>query len=130
MEGKCHCGRVAYRIERERLDDVAVCHCEDCRRSTGGTHVTWATVPLETFCWLNEAPREYHSSTHGTRFFCPTCGAQIALFTTRAPHSMDVTVGTLERPAEAPPNRHIWLKAKLPWVNVEDGLAREDGETL
>lgn len=128
--GACHCGKTRYRVEVASLDDVAICHCTACRRSTGGTHVTWATVPRAAFQWTAAAPRGYASSDHAERFSCDTCGAQLAFASTREPRSIDITVATLDNTGAAPPTRHIWAASRLSWVRVDDGLPSEDGETI
>ena len=128
MNGHCHCGRVRYRVALDRLTDVGICHCEACRRSTGGTHVTWATVPETAFAWTGEPPAEYASSSHGHRYFWPHCGAQLAFRSTRFPGEVDITVTTLDDPAAAPPDHHTWLRSRLPWVHLGDGLRREEEE--
>ena len=127
--GSCHCGRTRYRVDVECLDDVAVCHCSVCRRSTGGSHVTWATVPQATFHWTGEPATAYRSSEHGTRWFCPHCGAQLAFVTSRVPQDIDVTVTTLDQPERGAPDRHTWVASKLPWVHLNDGLPQESRET-
>jgi hypothetical protein len=43
-KGGCHCGALRYRLEGD-LGDVAHCHCSICRRVSGGTLVTWVTLP-------------------------------------------------------------------------------------
>jgi hypothetical protein len=129
MKGSCHCGRTTYRVDVASFDDVAYCHCTACRRTTGGTHVTWATVPLDRFAWTGTKPAEYRSSEHASRFFCATCGAQIAFVSSRFPGEMDLTVTTLEFPENAPPERHTWVASKLPWVHIADGLPQERHET-
>jgi hypothetical protein len=129
MNGSCHCGRTTYRVEVKTFDDVAYCHCAACRRTTGGTHVTWATVPRETFAWTGGKPSEYRSSDHASRFFCPHCGAQIAFVSSLYPGELDLTVTTLEKPEAAPPDRHTWTISKLPWVHLDDGLPQEQRET-
>lgn len=130
LSGRCACGRTTYVIAGDAGLDVATCHCETCRRSTGGTHVTWATVAREAFRWTGAPPASYRSSEHGTRFFCSTCGAQLALYTELAPTSMDVSVSTLDHPELYPPTRDIWLSRKLPWVALCPGLPGEAEETL
>lgn len=92
--------------------------------------MTWATVPRTGFQWIGGRPRIYRSTRHGRRYFCPACGTQLALFTTRSPRTIDVTVASLRHPERFPPNRHIWTKHKLAWLKLEDGLPQEAGEDL
>ncbi|CAD5107411.1 GFA family protein [Zestomonas carbonaria] len=127
--GGCHCGSLRYQFSAP-LRDIAHCHCSVCRRTSGGTMVTWLTVPLECFAWTTGEPAQYRSSATSTRYFCPTCGAQLALFTSLSPHSLDVTVATLDQPERARPDRHIWVKSRLPWLHLDPHLPEEDEERL
>lgn len=128
-EGGCQCGALRYRIEAP-LSDSAHCHCAICRRSSGGILTTWVTVPRTSFQWLQGQPRTFASSASCSRYFCADCGAHLALFTTLSPHTLDVTVATLDAPELAPANRHIWVGSRLPWLSVDPQLPEEDGELL
>ncbi|MFH6600001.1 GFA family protein [Ectopseudomonas khazarica] len=128
-EGGCQCGALRYRIEAP-LSDSAHCHCAICRRSSGGILTTWVTVPRTSFQWLQGQPRTFASSASCSRYFCADCGAHLALFTTLSPHTLDVTVATLDAPELAPANRHIWVGSRLPWLSVDPQLPEEDEELL
>lgn len=130
LAGGCFCGHVTYSIEQDRLDDVANCHCRLCRRSTGGTFVTWATVPRESLRWLSGRPASFRATPESERYFCPRCGAQLALYTQLAPHSIDVTVATLERADSFPPRREVWVGNRLAWVALSEELPHEQEESL
>ena len=130
ISGGCHCGRLRYDIDQDGLEDVANCHCAACRKTTGGTLTTWATVPLARFAWIAGKPRVYRSSPECERYFCADCGAQLALFTQLAPATIDVTIATLDDPHAYPPDRHIWVRSKLAWFPVDDGMPQEQEETL
>ena len=91
--------------------------------------MTWATVPKTTFQWTGDPPAAYRSSEHGTRWFCPHCGAQLAFVTERVPQDIDITVTTLDQPEHGAPDRHTWVASKLPWVHLNDGLPQESRET-
>jgi hypothetical protein len=130
ITGHCHCGKVRYEIALDVLKDIAICHCTACRRSTGGTHVTWVTVPRASFRWTGDSPREYPSSDHAARFFCPACGAQLAFQSTKEPESIDITITTTDDPDRHAPDRHVWAGSKLAWVHVDDGLRVEAREHI
>jgi len=130
LAGSCHCGYLKYRVDQERLDDVANCHCSICRRCSGGTFVTWATVPREHFAWLTPTPACYRATPESERYFCPRCGAQLALYTELAPGSIDITVATLERVDEFAPKKEIWVANKIAWVQLSGALDHEDEEIL
>lgn len=127
--GGCQCGAVRYRFQAP-LSDIAHCHCSICRRSTGGILVTWITVPLQQFTWLQGEPARYASSATCTRHFCSACGAHLALFTSLSPQSVDVTIATLDHPERAPADRHIWTQSRLPWLVVDTHLPEERQEWI
>jgi hypothetical protein len=130
LKGSCHCGYLQFSVDQHALTDVANCHCSICRRSTGGTFVTWATVPKESLKWLAGTPGVYPATENSRRFYCPRCGAQLALYTDLAPQTIDITVSTLDRVDDFPPRREIWVKNKIKWVNLCNALVHEDQETL
>lgn len=127
--GGCQCGAVRYQFQAP-LRDIAHCHCSICRRSTGGILVTWITVPFEAFVWLQGEPARYASSTTCARYFCGSCGAHLALFTSLSPQSLDVTIATLDHPEQAPADRHIWTQSRLPWLTVDAQLPEEVQEHI
>ncbi|MFJ3486744.1 GFA family protein [Pseudomonas sp. NPDC090202] len=127
--GGCHCGHLRYRFEAP-LQDIAHCHCSICRRTSGGIVVTWITVPIGAFEWLAGSPTAYDSGPTCVRYFCGNCGAQVALFSRNSPHTLDVTIATLDQPEQAPAERHIWTVSRLPWLHLDTHLPEEPGETL
>ncbi|MNO52408.1 Glutathione-dependent formaldehyde-activating enzyme [compost metagenome] len=128
-QGGCHCGALRYQVDAA-LDDTAHCHCSICRRTTGGIVVTWATVPSAAFRWLAGAPAEYDSTPGCTRYFCGNCGAQLVFRSERYPDTLDITIATLDHPERVPPDRHIWVKSRLPWLHLDPHLPEEDEEHL
>lgn len=130
IRGGCHCQAIRYVIAQETLHDVANCHCSICRRTTGGTFVTWATVPLASFRWENGVPTVYRPTPQSERYLCSSCGAQLAIYTQFAPTTLDVTVATLDQPERLAPNRNIWVGSKLAWVVLEPELPAEIEEVL
>ncbi len=129
IEGGCHCGAVRCRVELPTLDDGADCHCTDCRALSGAAFTTWASVPLAAFAWTRGTPRAYPSNPGCRRWSCPVCGAQLAIYTDLAPQTLDIAVGTLDRPELYPLTRNVWVRSRLPWAQG-DGLAGEDEEVL
>ena len=91
---------------------------------------TWITVPASAFQWLAGTPSRYDSSQSCARFFCPNCGAQLALITLLSPESIDVTIATLDHPELATAERHIWTDSQLPWLHLDEHLPGEAEETL
>lgn len=130
ITGGCFCRSVRYRCSVDAPPNVAICHCSECRRSTGGTHVTWLTVPRERLRWLCGTPRQIRTNATTVRHFCSECGTQLSLETTLSPSTIDLTVSSADHPERLRPDRHIWVRNRLEWVSIDDGLRREDEETL
>ncbi|MBB1518685.1 GFA family protein [Aquipseudomonas guryensis] len=127
--GGCHCGHLRYTFEAP-LQDIAHCHCSICRRTSGGIVTTWLTVPAQSFRWRSGEPAVYASSPSCTRYFCGHCGCHLTLFTTLSPDSLDITVASLDHPELAPAERHIWVKSRLPWLQLDPQLPQEDEEFI
>ena len=125
--GGCHCGSLRYQFDAP-LADIAHCHCSICRRTTGGTVVTWITVPMTAFRWLAGSPAAYDSGPTCVRYFCNNCGANLALFTRNSPEEMDVTIASLDHPEKAAASRHIWIENRLPWLHLDEHLPGREGE--
>lgn len=127
--GGCQCGQLRYCFDAP-LRDIAHCHCSICRRTTGGIVTTWITVPLASFRWLAGTPGEYASSSSCTRYFCRSCGCNLALFTRLSPDTLDITVATLDDVEQAAADRHIWVDSRLPWLHLDEHLSEETGEFI
>ncbi len=52
---------------------TALCHCSDCRRSSGAPMVCWALFPTE-IRQIQGMPVSYEPSPGTIRQFCGTCG--------------------------------------------------------
>ncbi len=86
--GGCLCGGIRY--EAEVAGDVSVCHCDMCRRWTGGPMM--AVHPAAPLLFREDGTLVwYRSSEWAERGFCSRCGA--ALFYRLADNPSDVTVG-------------------------------------
>ncbi len=127
--GGCHCGSLRYQFEAA-LDDIAHCHCSICRRTSGGTVMTWISVPVTSFQWTEGSPTTYDSGPSCVRYFCNNCGAQLALLSRNSPQDIDVTVATFDHPEATPAKRHIWIENRLPWLRLDEQLPGETGEAV
>jgi hypothetical protein len=114
-KGRCHCGAVRYEMPAEAIHQ-ALCHCGDCRRHSGAPAVAWALVKRDGLKVEGET-KEYASSEHGRRHFCPACGT--SLFYTNAaafPDGIDVQTCTLDDPDAVPPAAQIQVAERVAWM--------------
>lgn len=114
-KGQCHCGAVKYEMSENTIYR-AICHCGDCRRHAGAPMVAWGLVQKEDLKVDGET-KEYASSEHGRRLFCPNCGTSLfyaneAIF----PGQIDVQIATLDDPAAMAPQLQVQVAERIAWV--------------
>ena len=100
--GQCACGAVKFAFDTD-FTFIAVCHCLDCKKASGGEAAAFFGVPEDDFTLISGNPKSFHyvaqSGKGLDRNFCPNCGAR--LFT----HNL----GSF--PAEAPASASGYLCA-------------------
>lgn len=120
-EGGCRCGAHRFRTTG-KPKWVAHCHCNDCRRSTGAAFSTWTGFRSERFSWLGAAPTVHELSPRTFRTFCARCGTSLTFVSDRWKDEVHILVGTFDDPATLVPRAHVYVRDKLPWVHLGDGL--------
>jgi hypothetical protein len=123
-QGRCACGAVTFEFDTDP-DFIAVCHCLDCKKASGGEAATWFGVPADDFTLLTGKPTAYgyiaDSGQPLDRNFCPTCGAR--LFTSNLggfPGQVFVQIGSLDDPSFITPRLEMFVKRELAWVKPLD----------
>ncbi|MBY5560713.1 GFA family protein [Rhizobium leguminosarum] len=110
--GSCLCGAVAYRVEGEPLR-VGLCHCADCRKSSGSAFTFFAVWPRLAFSHNGEI------ATFSGRSFCPACGSR--LFCLRDDEA-EIRLGSLDSPpTDLAPGYEVWIKRREPWMHSLPG---------
>jgi hypothetical protein len=119
-KARCACNAVQFEFDKDP-DFIAVCHCLDCKRASGGEAATWFGVPEEDFNLTNGTVTayEYVADSGGklSRNFCPTCGSRV--FTSNLdnfPGLVFVQLGSLDHPEDITPKLEMFVKRRLPWV--------------
>ena len=116
--GHCHCGAVRYAFDRSTVFDPDICHCDDCRRSTGAPFVASFAVPDTGWRWTAEEPRVYHSSPGVRRWFCGTCGTSLAYATEERPDETHLNTATLVSPDDIPPESQAHASERIGWIDT------------
>ena len=126
MHGHCTCGAVSYRMTARPMFTHA-CHCTWCQRETGTAFAVNAMIETARLELLAGAPEEVVTPSASGKgqiiARCPVC--RVALWSHYAGAGRRVAfvrVGTLERPADCPPDVHIFTSTKLPWVVIPPGV--------
>ncbi len=116
LTGGCRCGAVRYRVSGEPTY-AALCHCGDCRKSSGAPMVAWAAFPQAQFAISQGEPHSYISSGAAMRSFCAECGT--GLFYRNPdmlPGLVDVQSATLDDPEALPPQIHVQVAERVGWM--------------
>ncbi len=122
LRGGCRCGAVRYRAGAPLW--TTHCHCVDCRRSSGAPVSTFAGVAAETFRFTDGSPGVYESSPGVRRSFCGACGTPLIYEAEVYPGEVHIMAGTLDSPEPLSPERHVFVRDRLPWLEMADGLPR------
>ncbi|MFD1766976.1 GFA family protein [Sphingorhabdus buctiana] len=125
-QGGCQCGAVRYEVSGEP-QHVALCHCNDCRKSSGAPMVAWAAVTDAQFKLVQGEPVTFNSSGSAMRSFCPKCGS--GLYYRNAeflPGIVDIQSATLDDPNALPPSAHIQVAERLGWMETAHSLPSFD----
>ncbi|WP_298600917.1 GFA family protein [uncultured Sphingorhabdus sp.] len=121
-QGGCHCGAVRYEVSGDP-QHVALCHCSDCRKSSGAPMVAWAAFTEEQFKLIEGDPVKFNSTGSATRSFCPKCVAGLDYRNAEFPPAIfDLQLAMPDDPDALPPGAHIQTAERLGWMNSAHSL--------
>ncbi|MGA7538967.1 MAG: GFA family protein [Steroidobacteraceae bacterium] len=126
LGGGCDCRLIRYRLETAPLI-VHCCHCRWCQRETGTAFALNAVIEAERVVHVKSEPELIDTpsrSGSGQKIArCPSC--RVAVWSNYAgagPILRFVRVGTLDEPDLLPPDIHIYMASKQPWVVLPPGV--------
>jgi hypothetical protein len=109
---------------------VHCCHCRDCQRQTGSAFVLNALIETDRIVVLSGDPEPVAMPTDSGRphdiYRCHRCRIAVWSDYGRRPALRFVRVGTLDNPAALPPDVHIYVRSKLPWIALPPGVPAFD----
>ena len=123
IKGNCVCGEVKYKITENPLFPQA-CHCKDCKVLTGSSYVVNTSI-LDNSFFLIEGKMSSTKLTAGSGksckvFFCNSCGVFVYADYDTAIGRLTVRTKTLVDSNMFPPQAHIFVKDKDPWLNLSE----------
>ena len=76
LAGSCLCGSVRYEVDGE-LGPSVHCHCGQCRKASGASFATNASVAADDFRFVDgeSLVGRFESSPGQFRCFCTRCGS-------------------------------------------------------
>ena len=121
---QCACGGVRFEFNIAPTF-IAVCHCLDCKKASGGEAATFFGVPENDFTLISGKPKSFHyvaeSGKGLDRNFCPDCGARLYSSNLESfPGTIFVTLGSLDQPDRIEPMLEMFTKRRLKWATPLD----------
>jgi len=132
IEGKCQCGQVSYQL-KAAPQMVAACHCTECQKLATAPFSVTAMVKAEDIDFsgeMNEWSRPAESGNVNAAKFCPSCGNRIYHFDPKQPALIKLKLKpvNLEDDAIFEPKAHVWVREKVSWYTIPDGVKVFEGQ--
>jgi len=123
LEGSCLCGGVRYEVSG-KLGPSVNCHCVQCRKASGASFATNASVRASAFRFVEgeSLVSRWESSPGQFRCFCRRCGSPLIKRIDAKPEEIRLRLGTLDSDPETTPAAHIFVRFKAPWTAIKDDL--------
>ena len=126
LKGSCLCGGVKFELT-EAPETLRYCHCESCKKLSGGAATVNARVPSTSIRILEgeELLRTFQPSEGSAKTFCLACGSN--LFGGGWPDSEEASVrlSAIDEGLEQKPEAHNYVRSVAPWETLpDDGLPR------
>lgn len=122
LTGGCQCGAVRYEVDGEAAHH-ALCHCKDCRASSGAPATAWMAFPAGNFRVTKGEAVAFNSSGASIRHFCGTCGTGLYFINEEMlPGIVDIQSATLDDAQAHPPAAHIQTAERLSYMASLDAL--------
>lgn len=126
LSGKCFCGAVEYAVE-DAFVYAAICHCSNCRRTTGSAFKPFAGIPREKLALTKGADSLLiYGGPDNHDAHCRACGSLLYSLVREAAW-VHVAMGTLMDAPAIRPTHHIFVGSKAPWYEITDDLPQYEG---
>jgi hypothetical protein len=118
--GSCICRGVTFRVTGDPLR-VGICHCTDCRKTSGAPFVAFAIWPRATF-----EQKSGFTNTYAGRSFCTTCGGRTFSV---SDEEVEIMIGSFdEAPTDLTPEYELWIGRRETWIAPLPDTAQFEGD--
>ena len=128
FKGSCLCGRVQY-IVRGPFDAFHICHCSQCRRSTGSAHASNIFTTRDRLQWVTgeELTKRYDADEPGviSKSFCTHCGSLVP-YISASSGRLIIPAGGLESDPGIRPQDNIYWPDRAGWYDAVTQAPRFD----
>jgi len=122
VSGRCLCGGVRYDV-RGPMRPVIACHCNECRRFSGGIWNATAAIRENLTIHDSGSLTWYRSSEQARRGFCGTCGSNLFIDFPDRPY-VPIAAGTLDKPTGLRLAVHIFTREAGDYYEIGNDLPK------
>lgn len=130
-EGGCLCGQVRYRLAARPLA-VNACHCNDCKKLSGSTHIVTVVADRTAFAFDGAVERWRKRADSGREvdiLRCAACGTRLWHEPLAAPNLVILAGGTFDDSSWLVPACHIWVDRLSPGVAIPGDVLAVAGQS-
>jgi len=128
-QGKCLCGQAQYEVHGPFLA-FHICHCSQCRRSTGSAHASNIFTEKENIKWLagEDLVKRYDPEEPGviSKAFCTNCGSLMPYISSKN-GKLIIPAGSLSEDPGVRPDDNIFWENRAEWYDSVPEAPRFDG---
>jgi hypothetical protein len=131
IRGSCLCGGVRFEVA-EAPETLRYCHCESCKKLSGGIGTVNARVPSTAIRILEGADllQTYQPAEGTAKTFCLSCGSNLFGGGWPEREIASVRASAIDDPFDARPSAHIFVGSVADWETLpDDGLKRFDASS-
>lgn len=129
-EGGCLCGAVRYRLNH-RPQTMGACHCDACKKMSGGTNLLVITAPRDALAHLSGEVQRFRRTAESGRqsdvVRCAVCGTRLWHEPLAFP-IVTIAAGSLDDPSWVVPASHIWIEKASPAAIMQDDAVKFEGQ--
>ena len=111
----------------EPFERVSACHCESCKKLSGGGGTVSGRVRTEAIRILagEDLVKSFQPEEGSAKTFCSECGSNLFGGGWPASAHSSVRLSALDSPFDRKPEAHIFVRSVAPWETLpDDGLPR------
>jgi hypothetical protein len=119
ISGGCLCGQVQYQVTGP-FERFHICHCSQCRRSTGSAHASNIFTSADRLQWISgeSLVKRYTPDQPDviSKCFCSHCGSLVP-YTSLQSGKLIIPAGSLNSPPGIKPEDNIFWHDRASWYD-------------
>ena len=124
--GRCYCGAITFSAS-QAPQAIAYCHCDSCRRATGGVVAAFAAFDERAVAFTPDDGRRIAINPGVSRTFCAACGSSLTGRYSYLPGQVYISLGVIDQADDFEPGIHTHHSERLRWLHIDDDLERLAG---